>query len=72
MSSQTGIYQVERPMEELLVAACYNGERFVVRGQDGIAAAIVPLEDLEVLENLEKINEGMECQSSNYSAPDFP
>ncbi len=58
MSSQTGIYQIERPMEELLVAACYNGERFVVRGQDGVAAAIVPLEDLEVLENLDKMSDG--------------
>lgn len=49
--------QVARPMDELLIAACYYEARFVVRAQDGIVAAIVPLEDFHLLEALEKKRE---------------
>ena len=44
-------------MDELLIAACYYEARFVVRAQDGIVAAIVPLEDFHLLEALEKKRE---------------
>lgn len=39
--------------KKLLIDACYSGDRFVVEGEDGVLAAIVPLEDLEILERIE-------------------
>ncbi|MBI3260743.1 MAG: hypothetical protein HYZ54_14890 [Ignavibacteriae bacterium] len=39
--------------ENLLLEACYSGERIVLTGKDGCEAALVPVEDLEVLEALE-------------------
>lgn len=46
-------FQIYEQLERLLQAACYSGERIVVRGSDGALAALVPLEDLEVLETIE-------------------
>lgn len=41
-------------MEKLLSGACHSGERIVLTGKEGNQVAIVPLEDLGVLEELEK------------------
>lgn len=40
-------------VERALLGAHYNGERFLLRKEGGIAVAIVPVEDLEVLEELD-------------------
>ncbi len=45
----------EENLEKFLVEACYSGERFIVKGEEGFLAAIVPMEDLEVLEEIESL-----------------
>lgn len=45
--------QLSFQIEQLLQAACYSGERILVKGIDGALAAVVPIEDLEVLETIE-------------------
>ena len=54
-------------LENVVLESWYSGERFIVRNQSGFLAAIVPLEDLAVLEEIEK-----ECVSKandNRSLP---
>ncbi|NNM43644.1 MAG: hypothetical protein HKM07_04815 [Chlamydiae bacterium] len=41
-------------VQELMVSAWYSGERIVLKGRDGVLAALVPVEDLEVLEEMEE------------------
>ncbi len=43
-------------LEKFLAEACYSGERFAIKGKDGFLAAIVPIEDLAILEEIEKFN----------------
>ena len=38
-------------IEKLLLEACYSGERFILRRKDGTEVALVPMEDLQVLES---------------------
>ena len=44
----------EENLESWLFEAWYSGERFIVDRGEGISAAIVPIEDLEVLEQIEQ------------------
>jgi hypothetical protein len=41
-------------LEKVLAEAYYSGERFVIKGKEGSLAAIVPMEDLAVLEEIDK------------------
>ncbi len=52
------VTQDAEKLKQAVTQACYSGERFIIRGEDGLAAAIVPVEDLEVLGQIEmrKIN----------------
>lgn len=43
-------------LKQLMTAVDFSGERYVIETKDGLSAAIVPLEDLEVLEQLERVN----------------
>ena len=43
-----------KDVEIWLQKAYYEGERIIFQGKDGAKAAIVPIEDLEVLEELER------------------
>ncbi len=43
-------------LEDGLIQAGYFGERVVFQGKEGLVAALVPLEDLELLEALEGEN----------------
>ena len=43
-------------VQELMVSAWYSGERIVLKGRDGVLAALVPVEDLEVLEEMEEVD----------------
>lgn len=40
-------------LKPLIREACYSGERIPIRDEDGSLAVIVPLEDLEVLKQIE-------------------
>ena len=42
-------------LEKCLHEAWYAGERFIVKGKEGDLAAIVPMEDLAVLEQIESL-----------------
>lgn len=37
----------------LVREAYFSGERFLIRGEEGSLAALVPVEDLEVIEEIE-------------------
>lgn len=50
INEQEAVHQLER----LMTAVDYSGERYVIKTREGLSAAIVPLEDLEILEQLEK------------------
>ena len=41
-------------LQEEFLDVCYAGERLVIRNKEGAAVALVPMEDLEVLEEIEK------------------
>ena len=43
--------------ENLLIKTYYSGERFVVKRKDGLSIALVPTEDLEMLELMEKFSD---------------
>ncbi len=43
----------ETQVEDFLKEAYYSGERFILEGRGGVKAALVPLEDLEVLEEID-------------------
>ncbi len=47
------VTQDAEKLKKAVIQACYSGERFIVKGKDGLAAAIVPVEDLEVLGQIE-------------------
>ena len=40
-------------VEDYLKEAYFSGERIVLHGKEGVKAAIVPMEDLEVLEEID-------------------
>jgi hypothetical protein len=42
-------------LEHIFLEAAYSGERFLMEGDEGFEVAIVPREDLQVLEELERI-----------------
>jgi hypothetical protein len=42
-----------RELEALIIEAWSSGERFMIQREDGVSAAIVPMEDLEVLEQMD-------------------
>lgn len=42
--------------EKLFLEAAYSGERFFVQREDGVSFAIVPCEDLQILEEVESID----------------
>lgn len=44
-------------LEKMFLAASYSGERFIVQRKDGVSIGIVPLEDIEILESLERVEE---------------
>ncbi|MCB9092681.1 MAG: hypothetical protein AB7H48_01495 [Parachlamydiales bacterium] len=46
----------EGKLEQYLKEACFSGERIILEGEEGIKAALVPIEDLEVLEEIEGEN----------------
>ena len=43
----------EAQLEKLVLEAWYSGERFVIKNENGFLAAIVPMEDLAVLEKVD-------------------
>ncbi len=45
--------KVSSQIQQYLQAAYYSGERILVEGADGELSALVPVEDLEVLEQLD-------------------
>ncbi len=53
MEKKIRMPEEKKEWEQLLLAAQFEGERFLVKGKDGVLAAIVPVEDLEVIEELE-------------------
>ena len=42
-------------LEKMFVEASYSGERFVIQREDDIAVGIVPIEDVQTLEEIEKV-----------------
>ena len=42
-------------LEDYLKEACFSGERIILEGVDGTQAALVPMEDLEVLEEIDRV-----------------
>lgn len=42
-----------KELEGLIIEAWSSGERFVIQRTDGVSAAIVPVEDLKVLEQID-------------------
>lgn len=42
-----------KDLEKCLIEAWSSGERFVIQRLDGVSAAIVPMEDLKVLEQID-------------------
>ena len=47
------VSQDAEKLKQAITQACYSGERFIIKGKDGLAAAIVPIEDLEILGQIE-------------------
>ena len=43
----------EQELEALIFEAWYSGERFAIKNKNGFLAAIVPMEDLAVLEKID-------------------
>jgi|JI102314A2RNA_FD_contig_31_4453345_length_534_multi_1_in_0_out_0_1 hypothetical protein len=43
----------EGKVEEFLKEVYFSGERIVLEGKEGVKAALVPLEDLEILEEID-------------------
>ncbi|MCB1075388.1 MAG: hypothetical protein KDK59_07620 [Simkania sp.] len=43
----------EEEVETFLRKAYFSGERMILRGKEGVSAALVPLEDLEILEEID-------------------
>lgn len=57
MSVCQQITECEDPeVQELIVSACYSGERAVIKEKNGATAALVPIEDLEILEEMEELD----------------
>lgn len=46
----------EQELETLVLEAWYSGERFAIKNKNGFLAAIVPIEDLAVLEEMDGFN----------------
>lgn len=42
-----------RDLERMFLDAAYSGERFFIEREDGVEVAIVPREDLQILETLD-------------------
>lgn len=53
MQRQVIQHQNEGNLREIFLESCYSGERFVLVGSDGVAVGIVPVEDLEMLEEMD-------------------
>lgn len=47
------IMDQEQKLETLIFEAWYSGERFAIKDKNGFLAAIVPMEDLAVLEKID-------------------
>ncbi|MCB1082688.1 MAG: hypothetical protein KDK61_00105 [Simkania sp.] len=43
----------EGKVEDFLKEAYFSGERIILKGKKGVEAALVPVEDLEVLEEID-------------------
>ncbi|MCB1106730.1 MAG: hypothetical protein KDK76_01375 [Chlamydiia bacterium] len=43
----------EGKVEDFLKEAYFSGERIILKGKEGVEAALVPIEDLEVLEEID-------------------
>ena len=54
MGAQVVKTQDAEKLKQWITEACCAGERFIIRGKDGLSAALVPVEDLEILEEIEK------------------
>ncbi len=50
------IIEQEQKLEKLVLEAWYSGERFAIKSKNGFLAAIVPMEDLAVLEEIDSYN----------------
>jgi len=50
------IIDSEHQLEQLVLEAWYAGERFAIKNKHGFLAAIVPMEDLAVLEEIDCFN----------------
>ena len=44
-----------KDLESLIPRACFCGERFIIEHKDGVAAALVSMEDLETLEQVDGV-----------------
>lgn len=40
-------------LEKIFLEVSFSGERFVIQRNDGVHIGIVPIEDVEILENME-------------------
>jgi len=47
------IIDQEKKWEKFVLEAWHSGERFVIKNKNGCLAAIVPMEDLAVLEEMD-------------------
>ena len=45
-----------KELEKILLEASYSGERYLLQRPDGVSIAIVPIEDLQVLEEVDGSN----------------
>lgn len=53
ITKKTDSKELGKDLENLIIQACYSGERFIIEREDGISAAIVPTEDLKILEQID-------------------
>lgn len=53
MEKKISIPEGKKEWEQLLLATHFSGERFIIRGKEGLLAALVPVEDLKVIEEIE-------------------
>lgn len=53
MERKIRVPEDKQELEQFLLAARFEGERFVIIGEEGALAALVPVEDLEILEKIE-------------------
>lgn len=53
-------------LERMFLEASYSGERFVIQQKDGIAVGIVPIEDVQILEELEEEEKNLPCEDQAH------